>query len=175
MKTSKIIFTSLLGTAAAFILAGAIDIKISGSRNDHQAPEMTTSTRNIPDISVLTLKDGQNFELVYSDSSFLELSWSKDAVPADPVISIEGDSMIITGVSQQEGIWMKVKLGTGNSLQKIDMINSHVTIAQMGSALVNLDLDGSRVWFNGGRSGNSPFTSMGIQARGKSIFQYRQF
>ena len=71
MKTSKIIFISLLGAIAFIILAASIDIRITGKRNGDYKADLKRSKQILPSFKALNLNSCKNIQIVRNDSSFM--------------------------------------------------------------------------------------------------------
>ncbi len=94
MKTSKIIFISLLCAVALLILAAFIDIRNNG-RKLITKPELDSTIEMLPSFKVIDAYNCSGVSFTRNDSTYLKLRWEKDS--SKPVFnySISNDTLKI--------------------------------------------------------------------------------
>lgn len=145
MKTSKIIFVSLLSIIAFFILAAFVDIRMGSDAGTTAGKK--TEKQMMPSFKVLCVDEGY-IDLIQNDSSFIEVTWYKDSLPPHVNYSMKGDTLFISDIERS----VHVSINSDNLLESIRARNSNVTIGQFVSDRLSLDIDGSYIWFNHDKS-----------------------
>lgn len=145
MKTSKIIFISLLGAITLGILLVFVNITIK----THNHPVIIINKQHLPAFKVMYINNCR-FYVERSDSSLIETKFLKNTVPPSPDYKMKGDTLIISGFYETRGSenYPSVKIFYSDSLNSIILKNSDITVKGLQSAKLNLDLDNSALWFN---------------------------
>lgn len=146
MKTSKIIFISLLSVIALIILASLIDLRITG-RRDSKA-DFKTNKQIIPSFRVLSLNNSNNVQLVQNDSSYIEVTYLKDSVAPDVKYVIKSDTLFISDLKKLNRSNISIKINSTDSLRKVQMSKSDFGIEDFNFSQLSFDLDQSELWLN---------------------------
>jgi hypothetical protein len=180
MKTSKIIFFSLLGIIATFIIAGAMDIRINGTKITSQWEKKTLHRKNLDSFKVLSINNARDITLIQNDSSFIEIDYlayspSKDTITA-PIVNyaINKDTLKIADFRSPKGkrIWVNVKVNYTEQLNSIHLKNSSLTVEGLTSKKLSIVMDSSFVTANE-RSKESEIGVLNVFGKNKSDFQIR--
>ena len=168
MKTSKIIFISLLSTIALFILAAAVDIRITGTRKTINPSDIRVKRQTVPSFKVLYVNNSRYFDLIQNDSSFIEVSSLKIALSPYLNYTINEDTLFVSDFNPSGKNIISIKIFSNNALKKILLKNSEGRIYRFDSGRLSLDLDRSNVYFNQDKSERSSVKALDILARNKS-------
>ena len=163
MKTSKVIFISLLSIIALFILASALDIRINSHRNGNLS-NIKVNKQAIPIIKVLCVSNSKNIEIIRSDSTLIKASWLKDSLIPKEFYTIKNDTLMLSDLKR----YVKIKIYANDSLKSIQLKKSEITIETTVSTKLSLDLDRSYVWFNLKESDKSSLKTLEIKAKNHS-------
>jgi len=144
MKTSKIIFTSLLAAVTIVILAGFIVVRIHGKKT---GVDFVVNDKIISSFNVLCLNNS-NIQLVYGDSTFISISTLKDSLLPEIEYKINNDTLTISNVRFSHRSNVKVKIHTSDSLKSILVVNSDLDIDEYGSKNLTLGMDKGNVSLN---------------------------
>jgi hypothetical protein len=176
MKTSKIIFLSILAMFALIILASAIFIKIQGQKintssitNDNH----TFTKKEVPSFKVLSINNSTNIRLVRNDSTFLEIYFSKDSLA--PVVNYitDKDTLKIKDFTPHSGNkFILVRVNYVEPLNHIELKNSSVFIESLSSKKMLIEMDSSTVMAND-QSGKSDVRVLSVFGKNQSVFQIR--
>jgi hypothetical protein len=177
MKTSKIIFISLLSAIALFIVAVFLDIRINGYRNGTHSSKMAGYTVNktiVPSFKVLCISNSPDIHLIQNDSSYFELISPKDSLPLHTNYTIKDDTLRISDVESKvkSHLYLEFRINTSGSLKNIILKNSGITIENFVSDRMALDMDKSSVWLS---QGKSAFNTLDITARNHSQISTNEF
>jgi hypothetical protein len=169
MKTSKIIFLSLLGTIAVFILASLVDVRINGRRNGDIQSDFKVNRHALHSFSVLYVNNSMNVSLVQNDSSFIEVTYPKDSLAPKVNYTIKEDTLKVTDFEKLNHQNVSVKIHSADSLKKVLLKNSDISIEHLDPGKMYLDMDQSSVWFNLDKSKKSSlYQALDIVARNHS-------
>lgn len=174
MKTSKIIFISLLGTIALIILAAVIDIRITGKRNGDNVADFKRSRQTLPSFKVLNLSSCKYIEIVQNDSSFMEINYPKDSIVPNNIYTIAKDTLIVTGFNKKNHI-LTIKIHTTDSLKNIKLENTYLTISDFCFSRMSFDLNHSRLYLNQENSNKSSAHAIRIIAKNHSDINCYKF
>lgn len=169
MKTSKIIFITLLATIALYILAAMIDVRITGYKMGDPANNiLKKNTQTIPAFKVLYIKNIRNVSIVQSDSFYIELLVMKDSAAPKPNYTVKGDTLWLNGFEKPVSpkVWISVHIA--NKLNIIQLENSDIRIPNYNSEILSLVLDKSKVFLSTVRGNNSAIGTMNIKAKNNS-------
>jgi hypothetical protein len=170
MKTSKIIFVSLLGTIALIILAGFIVVRFAVKKNE---ANMFRNKKPIPAFKVLYLTNS-NINLSYCDSTYLAATGEKDFTFSEINYKIINDTLKITDVRNSR-VTKLVNIYSTDSLKNIVLINSYLFIDKYGQKNLALEMDSSNVTFRQGKKEEFSFNSLNINARKHSTVSADDF
>ncbi len=175
MKTSKIIFISLLSTITLLILAAAIDIKISGHLNAGNGSDFKMSRQTLPDFKVLLVNNSVNITLVRKDSSFLEVTSLKDSIVPKVNYTFRGDTLLVSDFEKPVHRSSSLTIFATDSLQKIQLTNSMVSTERLGIGKLVFDLDHSYLFLNQHLRLRYPFGAIDLTAKNHSEISSSEF
>jgi hypothetical protein len=164
MKTSKIIFTSLLVAIALVILAGFIEVRLTGNR---KGIDLVVKKRNIPSFKVLCINNS-DIHLSYGDSSFLAVTSLKDSLLSQIEYKLSNDTLRISNIRYSYSSNVRVEIHSSDSLQNILLVNSDLRIDHYGSKNLTLGIDKSNVFLNRDEKEQFTFHSLDIMAKNNS-------
>jgi hypothetical protein len=182
MKTSKIIFISLLSLIALTILAATVSIRITGIKRTKDNYRLKTFSTPLSAFSVICLKNCNNITLIKSDSSYdenilpvknnnfhLDVSVKEDSTA--PFISyiIKEDTLLITDFKNPASSSIYVKVYVGNGLKTIQMEKSDIRIYVYKMGIFSMTLDNSKVYFSSAIVNNSFINKVNITGKNHSI------
>lgn len=144
MKTSKIIFTSLLAAVTIVILAGFIVVRMNGKKI---GVDFVVNNKIIPSFNVLCINNS-DIHLVYGDSSFFSMTTLKDSLLPEIEYKINNDTLTISNIRFSNRSNTSVEIHSTDSLKSIKVINSDLAIDKYGSKNLTLGLDKGNVSFN---------------------------
>jgi hypothetical protein len=177
MKTSKIIFISLLSAIALFIVAAFLDIRINGYRKGTNPSNIAGYNVNktiVPSFKVLRINNSPDIHLVQNDSSYFEVISQKDSLPLHPNYIIKDDTLVISDIESKvkSHMYLTFRINSTDSLKSIILKNSGITIENFISDRLSLDMDKSSVWFS---QGKSSFSALDISAKDHSKISANEF
>lgn len=170
MKTSKIIFVSLLGAIALVILGGFIAARFAGSRNEAGI----VNKQIIPSFKVICIKNC-DVSLSYGDSSFISVTGKKDFQFSEINYKLTNDTLRISDIRYSQDNNTRVKIYSTDSLNTIEVVNSDLTIEKFGSKNLELGSENSYVRFNRIIKDESAFNSLNIIAKKHSTIDSDDF
>lgn len=148
MKTSKIIFISLLSTIAVLILATVIDIRIHGRRDDGKHSDFKVNKQILPVFKALRVYNSINITLVQNDSSYIEVSYLKDSIAPKVNYTIIGDTLTVSDFEKTNHRNVSVTIHATDSLRSIQLEKSHISFDRIGLGKLFFALDESELWLN---------------------------
>jgi len=175
MKTSKIIFISLLGTITFLILAALIDIRINGRRGNEIQADFNVNKQRVASFKVLCVNNSRNITLVQSDSSFIEITFRKDSIAPKLNYTIKEDTLSVMDFEKLIHRNVSVRIYATDSLKKVSLKNSNINLAKFKAAKLLLELDKSSVWFEYYSKFQTSFHTLGIVAKNDSRFNTSNF
>jgi hypothetical protein len=176
MKTSKIIFSSLLGAIALLILAAFIDIKINGhKKNTYPSDLFKVNKTNIPPFKVLYLNNCVDIELIRNDSSSIEMIFQKDSLLSRLNYTIAGDTLFVIDNRQSNRKTISCKIHATGKLASIILENSDISMSNLCSGSLSLKLNGGKININTDKKGNPSLSSIVVDARNHSSLYTGEF
>ena len=175
MKTSKIIFISLLSTIALIILAALADLRITGKRNDGRSDDFKTSKLMIPSFKVLSLTNSNNVQIVQNDSSFIEVTYLKDSVAPDVKYTIKSDTLFISDLKKLNRRNVSISINSTDLLSRIQLKDSDFGIDNLNFKTMSFDLDKSSIWLNQNGKVKSSVNVVSLIARNHSNVDFNDF
>lgn len=169
MKTSKIIFITLLATIVIFILAAMIEVRITGYKMGDPANNiLKENTQAIPAFKILYIKDTKNVSLVQSNSYNFALLVMKDSAAPKINYTVRGDTMWLNGFEKpvSPNVWISIHFA--NKLNIIQLENSDIRISNYNSEILSLILDKSKVFLSSTIGNNSAIRNLNIVAKNNS-------
>jgi len=172
MKTSKIIFISLLSVIAFLMLIAFVDIKI----NNHRLKDSRVNKQTISSFKILYIKNS-NIDLVRNDSSLIEITCLKDSLTPIINYSMKGDTLMVYDIrkSLNNINYLSIRIFSTDSLKCIIMNNSDININNFQSERIILNMDNSNIWFNQDNKTQSLIQSMDILAKNHSSINSNEF
>lgn len=169
MKTSKIIFFSLLGTIALLIVAAFIDVRLTGHKNTGDAEQISKNDTPVSSFSVLMVNNCQVLNIVNGASPAISIESLEKTKPVEIKYYVRNDTLFISDVGHSEARDIRlVNLKITVSVKKVIAKNSHVRISQPASNELWIDADKSNIFMVGDTSGNSPIRILNINAINQS-------
>jgi len=168
MKTSKIIFISLLGSFALLILAAAIDLRITGKRNGNLSDDFKSTRLAVSPFKVLIVNNSMNIHIVKKDTAFAEVTFLKDSLAPRLNFTSKGDTLLVSDFEKSEHRDVSVTFHATDSLQVIRLKNSTVEVHRMGLGTLAFDLDQSSLTLNQDTLLKAPCRGISIVARNHS-------
>ncbi len=175
MKTSKIIFISLLSTIAVLILASVIDIRIHGRRDDGKRSDFKVDKQILPVFKSLRVYNSMNISLVQNDSSYIEVSYLKDSIAPKVNYTIIGDTLMVNDFEKTNHRNVSVTIHATDSLRNIQLKKSNISIDRIGLGKLFFALDESELWLNQDTLVKSAFQVLDIVARNHSRINSSEF
>jgi len=175
MKTSKIIFISLLSTIALLILATMIDLRINGRHNNERQSDFKVNKQILPIFKALRVYNSMNITLVKNDSSFIEVFYLKDSIAPKVNYTIKDDTMTISDFEKSMHRNVSITIHATDSLNMINLKNSHINIDRLGLGKLFFELDESELWLNQDTLVKSAFTVLDIVAKNHSRINSSDF
>jgi len=175
MKTSKIIFISLLGAIALLILTIVVDIKVKGKPNNYSDADFKINKQMVASYKVLCLNGSRNITVVHSDSSFVEVRYRKDSIVPKINYTIKGDTLIVSDFEKSVHRYESIRIYTTDSLKSIQMNNSDASIMRFGFGRLSLNLDKSSVWMDADKGDKNSLPMLDVVAKNHSVFNTGDF
>lgn len=170
MKTSKIIFITLLATIALYILAAMVDVRINGVKvGTIKGPDVSLQKHYIPAFKVLYLSNSINVVIIQGDSSYIEVASPKGS-PYQLNYKINNDTLRLSDVKIQinKNGYLSLKVSFADSLKCVISENSRFVIERMSTSIMTLNMNGSSVRFSEFQGGVSSFRTLYIIAKNNS-------
>jgi len=175
MKTSKIIFISLLSVIGVLILATMIDIRINGQRNDGKNSDFKVDKKILPVFKSLRVYNSMNITLVQNDSSYIEVSYLKDSIAPKVNYTIIGDTLTVSDFEKTNHRNVSVTIHATDSLRSIQLIKSHISVEHIGLGKLFFALDESELWLNQDKLVKSASQVLDIVAKNHSRINSSEF
>lgn len=164
MKTSKIIFVSLLTTISVLILTGFIVARIAGRNGS----TLLVKKYAIPSFKVVYLNNCR-VAITHDDSSFIGVSYRKDSADFLLDYKISNDTLRITDNGYTYTSGLPFTIHANDSLNTIVAGNADLTLVNYGSVQLSLNVDKSSVYFDSDSSTTGfSFRNLDINARNHS-------
>jgi hypothetical protein len=168
MKTSKIIFITLLSIIALYIVSAMIEVRVTGKKLGKYNSTLKVNKKSLPSFSVMYLTDSKNITVIESDSAFLEVLVPEASTFPDINCTCTGDTLQIKGFQKSNSDIVFVKLHIASNMKTIKLVNSDITISKFNSKKISLDLENSKVYFAINNSLNWSYGTMYITAKNNS-------
>lgn len=175
MKTSKIIFISLLSVIAIIILSAAIDIRINGERRGDFYANRKVNKQIVLSFKVLCVNNSRNITVVHSDSSYVEVTYHKDSIAPKVNYMIKGDTLVVSDFEKSVHRNESISIYATDSLKSIQMNNSDASIMRFGSGRLSLNLDKSSVWMDYDKGDKNSLLKLDVVAKNHSVFNTGDF
>jgi hypothetical protein len=175
MKTSKIIFISLLSVIAIIILSAAIDIRINGERRGDFYANRKVNKQIVPSFKVLCVNSSRNITVAHSDSSYVEVTYPKDSIAPKVNYTIKGDTLVVADFEKSNHRNESISIYATDSLKSIQMNNSDASIMRFGSGRLSLNLNKSSVWMDHDKGDKYCSPTLDVVAKNHSVFDTGDF
>jgi len=168
MKTSKIIFITLLSTIALIILFVVVDFRLTGRKGAYSQTDFKAIKKKVPAFKVLSLKNKTSIELVQSDSSYIEVQFMKDSIAPDIKYTTSGDTLLLQDemMSGRKNRWITIH--STDVLKQIVSKNSSVRMTNFRTADMAFGLDQSTVDIYQANEKKSTFQFLNVSAKDNS-------
>jgi hypothetical protein len=186
MKTSKIIFISLLSLIALTIIASTVSIRLTGTKRTKDDYNLKTISTPLPAFSVISVKNCNNVTLVESDSSYdknilpvknnnfhLDVSVREDSVAPHINYTIKEDTLHIMDFKNPAMSYIFVKVYAGKGLKSIQLEKSDIRIYIYKLDILSIALDNSKVYFSSATGNTSFIKKVNITGKNHSNFTAR--
>ncbi len=140
MKTSKIIFISLLGIIAIFILVTAINIRTDVSEINKKSGGDELNKQILPPFKILCINDCKNISLSRNDSSSIIIGGAIDSSTTGTNYIIKGDTLNVSDIKTST---KDVSIRFTGSLNAIYLKNSAVSISSLDLSKLTIYMEGS--------------------------------
>ena len=146
MKTSKLIFISLVGTIALLILAAMLDMRINGRKESDINSDFNVKKQSLKLFKTLYITNSMNVTLVKNDSSFIEITSLKDSFSPKVNFSINDDTLKISDFEKLSHSNASIRIHATNSLRHVLLKNSSLNLESFSTEELSLIIDKSNVF-----------------------------
>jgi len=165
MKTSKIIFITLLSSIAIIILVVMISLRLNGQRWSEYDNKLKVNKKPLQTFSVLCIDNSDKLTVTGSETSYIEVSTpEKDATPVVDYTT-KGDTLMLTGIHNAPNSPVFVKIYISKEVKKIKLENSDIMIGQYNSDNLSLNLASSKAYFLINKVNSTRIGTLQISAR----------
>lgn len=175
MKTSKIIFISLLSTIALIILAALADLRISGHRNNGSQADFKINKHVVQPFKVLSINNSRNVTIVQNDSTFIEVTYLKDSVVPDIHYTISEDTLILSDFEKQNHRNVSIRINTTDSLVRMSLKNTDISMANFRAGKIYVEMDKSSIWLDQEKGEQTAYQTLEIVAKNHSRINSNEF
>ena len=175
MKTSNIIFITLLGTIAVLILAAVLDVRINGQKRGDFLSNYKVDRQTIPSFKVLCINNSRNTTLVQNDSAFIEVTYQKDSIAPVLKYTIKEDTLTVSDSERSVYHNFSIRINATDSLVRIILKNSNIRIERFVYGKLSMDLDRSYVLLNQDQNGKFSLQTFYITAKNYSNVRSNSF
>jgi Putative auto-transporter adhesin, head GIN domain len=175
MKTSKLIFISLVGTIALLILAAMLDLRINGRKFSDINSDFKVKKQSIKLFKTLYITNSMNVTLVNNDSSFLEITCLKDSVAPKVNFSINEDTLKISDFETLSHHSVSIRIHASTSLKRIHLKSSSLTLESFSTEELSLTIDKSNVFLMESEPHKSRIHFLEVLANNHSNIYGREF
>ncbi len=175
MKTSKLIFISLVGTIALLILAAMLDLRINGRKFSDINSDFKVKKQSLKLFKTLYITNSMNVTLVKNDSSFFEITSLKDSISQTVNFSINEDTLKISDFEKISHKGASIRIHATNSLKRIQLKGSILSLENFSTEELSLNIDQSEVWLNEGEPFKSKIHLLEVLAKNHSNVNAGQF
>jgi hypothetical protein len=173
MKTSKIIFISLLSFIALIILVATISVRITGQKKFE--PDNTYRTINIslPEFYVLDVEMFYRITLMESSSSYIELTVPKDSPDPKLNYNVKNDTLHIMNFQNPVLSSLSIKIHIAPGLHMIQLKNSDILLEKYNTPKLPIILDNSKLFSLLNSKENNSIAEINVTANNmSSIYLY---
>lgn len=175
MKTSKIIFISLLSTIALLILVVMAGIRLSGRRNSGSPSDFKIKKQVLQPFKVLSINNSRNITLIRNDSSFIEVTYLKDSIAPEINFKIREDTLIISDFEKVIHRNGSIRINSTDLLGRLTLVNSDISIENFSAGKIVVEMDKSSIWFNQRLDQQTAYHTLDIVARNQSRINSTKF
>jgi len=168
MKTSKILFITLISLGAIYIIAAMIEVRITGKKPGEFSTTLKSNKKELGSFSVLVLNSSRNIRLVESETNYLEVLVPDDSPSAEINYSLSGDTLRINNPQTSELSIVFATLHAAKGLKTIYLEDSDLQILKFSSENLSLLLNNSKARFVINKSDYPTIGSLQITAFNKS-------
>jgi hypothetical protein len=167
MKTSKIIFISLLSFIALIILAATMSVRLTGVKVSEFNTTLKVNKTVLTAFSVLCMTDCHNIAIIEDDSSYIKVSTLKDQPTQLINYTLSGDTLTVKNFQKPETP-IFVTVHVASRLKTIYLDNSEISIAKFKSENISLVLNNSKLIFALNKADKTSIERMDVIARNQS-------
>jgi len=175
MKTSKIIFITLLSTIAFLILAALVDVRINGRRRGINRDDIMSHKNALHTFRVLCINNSRNITVTQNDSSFIEVAYLKDSIVPKVNYAMMGDTMVVSDYNSMGSVTISFPIGSPELFQRILLKKSDMRIRNFRSEKLSLNLDQSTVWMDQYKGEKYSLSILDVIAKNHSHFNTDDF
>ncbi len=175
MKTSKLIFISLLGTIALLILVMMIDLRINGRKYNDINSDFKVKKQSLKLFKTLYITNSMNVTLVKNDSSYIEVTSLKDSIQPKVNFSASGDTLRISDFEKSSHHNASIRVHATNTLKHVVLKHANLTLESFSTEELSLNLDKSNVMLNESEPYKSRIHFLKVQANNHSSVYGNQF
>ena len=168
MKTSKIIFISLLSAMALLVLITMVDMRLNSRRNSEVQKDFKMNRKVLRTFKVLCINESMNTTLIRGDSSYLEVTFLKDSIEPKVNYTIKDDTMMLNDFEKKSHHNVFVRIHATDSLKSIQLKNSDISIERLGRGGLSIAMDNSSLWLNQYTLVKTPFQNLAIVEKNHS-------
>lgn len=181
MKTSKIIFISLLSLIALTIIVATVSVRLTGTKRILNRYKQKTINTPLPAFSVICIKNCNNITLIESDSSYdenilpvknnnfhLDVTVIEDSLAPFIDYTVKNDTLQIMNFKYPAGSYIFVKVYAGNGLKTINLEKSDIRIYIYKLDILSITLDNSKAYFSSAVGNNSVINKVNITGKNNS-------
>ena len=175
MKTSKLIFISLVGTIALLILAAMLDLRINGRKFSDINSDFKVKKQSLKLFKTLYITNSMNVTLVKNDSSFFEITSLKDSISQTVNFSMNDDTLKISDFEKLSHSNASIRIHANNSLRHVLLKNSNLTLESFSTEELSLTINQSNVVLSESEPYKSRIHFLEIRANNHSNVYGREF
>ena len=175
MKTSKLIFITLVGTIALLILAATLDLRINGRKDSEINSDFKVKKQSLKLFKTLYITNSMKVTLVKNDSSFLEITSLKDSLSPKVNFLINEDTLKISDFEKLSHGNTSIRIHATNSLKHVILKNSNLTLESFSTEELTLTIDQSNVRLNESEPYKSRIHFLAVLANNHSNVYGSQF
>jgi len=169
MKTSKIIFISLLSFIALIILAATLSVRLTEQKKSESDNILKTIKTPLPEFSVLDLDMFYNITLRESTSNYIDLSVLKDSPVPKLNYYVKNDTLHIMNFQNPVPSILFITIHIAPGLQTIQLKNSDFLVAKYSTKKLSFILDNSKLNFILDYKENNSVNNLNITAKNLSF------
>ena len=169
MKTSKIIFISLLSFIALIIFAASLSVRLTGQKPFDSDNTLRTINTPLPEFCVLDVEIFYRITLRESTSNYIELSVPKDSPDPQLNYNVKNDTLHIMNFQNPVPSSLFITIHIAPGLQTIQLKNSDILLAKYNTKKLSFILDNSKLYSIMNSKENNSVNNLNVTAKNLSI------